>query len=187
MSASVKKQFIAAIPTLRAFARSLCGDAVRADDLVQETLTKALTKIESFQKGSNAQAWLITILRNQYFSEGRKRRREVEDGEGHFAATLIAPQRQEDNLEVRDLMSALQMLADDKREALLLVSASGFSYEEAAEIMGTKPGTVKSRVSRARTELEALMNGSENLDMSAAIQRRSVQQIEAAFKRGTAA
>lgn len=187
MSASVKKQFIDAIPSLRAFARSLCGDAVRADDLVQETLTKALAKIDSFQQGTNAQAWLVTILRNQYFTEGRKRRREVEDGEGHFAATLVAPQRQEDSLEVRDLMSALQMLADDKREALLLVSASGFSYEEAAEIMGTKPGTVKSRVSRARAELEALMDGSEHLDMSASIQRRSEQQIEAAFKRGTAA
>lgn len=187
MSASVKQQFIKAIPSLRAFARSLCGDAVRADDLVQETLAKALTKIDSFQQGTNAQAWLITILRNQYFTEGRKRRREVEDGEGHFAATLIAPQRQEDSLEVRDLMSALQMLADDKREALLLVSASGFSYEEAAEIMGTKPGTVKSRVSRARAELEDLMNGSESLNMSATIQRRSEQQIEAAFKRGVTA
>lgn len=187
MSASVKQQFIEAIPNLRAFARSLCGNAVRADDLVQETLTKALTKIDSFQEGSNAQAWLVTILRNQYFSEGRKRRREVEDGEGHFAATLISPQRQEDNLEVRDLMSALQMLADDKREALLLVSASGFSYEEAADIMGTKPGTVKSRVSRARAELEDLMNGSESLNMSAAIQKRSAEQIDAAFKRGTAA
>lgn len=187
MSAAVKKDFIAAIPTLRAFARSLCGNAVRADDLVQETLSKALNKIDSFQEGSNAQAWLITILRNQYYSEGRKRRREVEDGEGHFAATLIAPHRQDDNMEVQDLMAALQMIADDKREALLLVTASGFSYEEAAEIMGTKPGTVKSRVSRARAELEELMNGSHSLDTSEEARARSAHEIAKAFERGAAA
>jgi RNA polymerase sigma-70 factor (ECF subfamily) len=187
VSAAVKKQFIAAIPTLRAFARSLCGNAVRADDLVQETLMKALAKIDSFQEGSNAQAWLITILRNHYFSEGRKRRREVEDGEGHYAATLSTPGRQLDTLEVKDLMTALQMIADDKREALLLVTASGYSYEEAAQIMGTKPGTVKSRVSRARAELETLMNGSVELSSHSKLQDRSAQQIVAAFNRGAAA
>jgi RNA polymerase sigma-70 factor (ECF subfamily) len=187
MSAAVKKQFIDAIPALRAFARSLCGNAVRADDLVQEALAKALTKIDSFQEGSNAQAWLITILRNQYFSEGRKRRREVEDGDGHFAATLVTPGRQQDNLEVKDLMSALQMIADEKREALLLVTASGYSYEDAAEIMGTKPGTVKSRVSRARAELEELMNGSHELSGSASVHSQSAREISAAFARGAAA
>jgi RNA polymerase sigma-70 factor (ECF subfamily) len=187
MSAAVKKQFIDAIPALRAFARSLCGNAVRADDLVQEALAKALTKIHSFQEGSNAQAWLITILRNQYFSEGRKRRREVEDGDGHFAATLVTPGRQQDNLEVKDLMSALQMIADEKREALLLVTASGYSYEEAAEIMGTKPGTVKSRVSRARAELEELMNGSHELSSSPSVHAQSAREISDAFDRGAAA
>jgi RNA polymerase sigma-70 factor (ECF subfamily) len=187
MSASVKKQFIDAIPALRAFARSLCGNAVRADDLVQETLTKALTKIDSFQEGSNAQAWLITILRNQYFSEGRKRRREVEDGEGHFAATLVSPERQQDSLEVKDLMSALQMISDDKREALLLVTASGYSYEEAAEIIGSKPGTVKSRVSRARAELEELMNGSQALPASPSVHAQSAREIATAFEQGAAA
>lgn len=187
MSAAVKKQFIDAIPALRAFARSLCGNAVRADDLVQEALAKALTKIDSFQEGSNAQAWLITILRNQYFSEGRKRRREVEDGDGHFAATLVAPGRQHDSLEVKDLMSALQMIADEKREALLLVTASGYSYEEAAEIMGTKPGTVKSRVSRARAELEELMNGAQQLSDCPEIHAQSAREIAQAFDRGAAA
>jgi len=187
MSAAVKKQFIDAIPALRAFARSLCGNAVRADDLVQEALTKALAKIDSFQEGSNAQAWLITILRNQYFSEGRKRRREVEDGEGHFAATLVAPDHQHDNLEVKDLMSALQMIAAEKREALLLVTASGYSYEEAAEIMGSKPGTVKSRVSRARAELEELMNGSQELSASPHVHSQSAREITTAFQRGAAA
>jgi RNA polymerase sigma-70 factor (ECF subfamily) len=187
MSAAVKKQFIDAIPALRAFARSLCGNAVRADDLVQEALAKALTKIDSFQEGSNAQAWLITILRNQYFSEGRKRRREVEDGDGHFASTLVTPGRQQDNLEVKDLMSALQMIADEKREALLLVTASGYSYEEAAEIMGTKPGTVKSRVSRARAELEELMSGSHELSGSPSVQAQSAREISEAFSRGAAA
>lgn len=187
MSASVKQQFLAAIPTLRAFARSLCGNAVRADDLVQETLAKALAKIDSFEEGSNAQAWLITILRNQFYSEGRKRRREVEDGEGYFAATLVAPDRQGVALEVRDLMAALQMISDEKREALLLVAASGYSYEDAAAIIGTRPGTVKSRVSRARAELEALMNGSQALPQDESLQRRSAQQIAAALDQGAAA
>ena len=187
MSASVKKQFLEAIPALRAFARSLCGNAVRADDLVQETLAKALSKIDRFEEGSNAQAWLITILRNQYYSEGRKRRREVEDGEGHFAATLVAPDRADDSLEVRDLLSALQLISDEKREALLLVSASGYSYEEAAEIIGTRPGTVKSRVSRARAELEELMSGARRLPDNSEMQTRSAQQIAEAFDQGAAA
>lgn len=187
MSASVKKEFLEAIPSLRAFARSLCGNAVRADDLVQETLTKALTKVDSFQEGSNAKAWLITILRNQYYSEGRKRRREVEDGEGHFAATLVAPDEPDTALEVRDLMSALQLISDDKREALLLVTASGYSYEEAADIIGTQAGTVKSRVSRARAELEELMSGASRLPDNEEAQTTSARQINTAFAHGAAA
>lgn len=187
MSAPVRQQFLEAIPTLRAFARSLCGNAVRADDLVQETLAKALSKISSFDKDSNAQAWLITILRNQYYSEGRKRRREVEDGEGHYAATLISPDRPDAGLEVRDLMTALQMISDEKREALLLVTASGYSYEVAADIIGTKPGTVKSRVSRARAELEELMSGTRKLQTNDAMQTKSAKQIVAALAHKVAA
>jgi RNA polymerase sigma-70 factor (ECF subfamily) len=163
MDNEVKKEFIDALPNLRAFARSLCGNYDRADDLVQETLAKALAKIDSYEKGSNAIAWLITILRNHYYSEGRKLKREVQDSEGIHASQLISPGAQMDSLEMQDFMGALQLLPDDQREALLLIGASGFSYDEAADIIGVKTGTVKSRVSRARARLNDLMNGTQTL------------------------
>ena len=144
---------IGALPNLRAFANSLCGDPTRADDLVQDTLVKAWTNLSRFEKGSNLKAWLFTILRNTYFSELRKRRREVEDANGALAERMSVLPDQQTHMDLVDFKKAFAMLSDDQKEVLLLVGAEGFSYEEAAEITGAAVGTVKSRVNRARTAL----------------------------------
>ena len=158
MDESVRKAVLGAVPSLRAFAISLCGNVDRADDLVQETLLRALANIDSFQPGTNMSAWLFTILRNHFRSEYRKRRREVEDGEGRYAETLTTQPEQYGHVEFREFREALVKLPPDQREALVLVGASGFSYEEAAHICECAVGTIKSRVNRARTRLAELMS-----------------------------
>jgi RNA polymerase sigma-70 factor (ECF subfamily) len=145
------------IPNLRAFAVSLCGDVERADDLVQETLLKAWNHLDSFEQGTNLRAWLFTILRNTYFSECRKRRREVDDRDGAKAADLAVHPDQQGHLDMRDFRLALNQLPPDQREALILVGAAGFSYEEAAAISNCAVGTIKSRVNRARAKLSELL------------------------------
>jgi RNA polymerase sigma-70 factor, ECF subfamily len=154
---SVRDDILATVPSLRAFATSLSGNLDRADDLVQETLLRALANIDSFEPGTNLAAWLFTILRNQFRSEYRKRRREVEDADGRYAATLIAYPEQTSRIELEEFRQALARLPDDQREALILVGASGFAYEQAAQICGCAVGTIKSRVNRARTKLARLL------------------------------
>ncbi len=161
--ATMKQQLVGAIPILRAFARSLSGNRDRADDLVQETIARALANRDKFQAGTNLHAWLVTILRNQFYSEGRKRRREVEDVDGAMASQLSERPAQIGHIELGEFVRALQLLPDEQREALLLIGASGFSYEEAAEICAVRVGTIKSRVSRARSRLEDLLAGAEKL------------------------
>src|SRR5258706_11391503 len=157
LDASVREAVLAAVPSLRAFAISLCGNVDRADDLVQETLLRALANIQSFQPGTNMSAWLFTILRNHFRSEYRKRRREVEDGDGSYAESLKSQPEQHGRVEFEEFRTALAKLPPDQREALLLVGASGFSYEEAAAICECAVGTIKSRVNRARTRLAELL------------------------------
>ena len=158
MDEQVRKAVLGAVPSLRAFAISLCGNVDRADDLVQETLMRALANINSFQPGTNMSAWLFTILRNHFRSEYRKRRREVEDSEGRYAETLKTQPEQYGHMEFTEFRAALAQLPPDQREALILVGASGFSYEEAAKICDCAVGTIKSRVNRARTRLAELMS-----------------------------
>jgi RNA polymerase sigma-70 factor (ECF subfamily) len=150
---AVMQTILAIVPKLRAFAISLSGNVDRADDLVQETLMRAIANIDSFEPGTNMQAWLFTILRNRFRSEYRKRRREVEDADGHYVESLVAQPEQTSRLEYKELRVALDKLPSDQREALILVGASGFSYEEAAAICGCAVGTIKSRVNRARNRL----------------------------------
>jgi RNA polymerase sigma-70 factor (ECF subfamily) len=145
------------IPPLRAFARSLCGDASRADDLVQEALLKAWNHRDQYQPGTNLRAWLFTILRNQFYSEIRHRKFEVADPDGLATAKLAVKPAHDVNLHLRDLQRALDELPDDQREALLLVTASGLSYEEAAEVCECAVGTIKSRISRARDRLVGIL------------------------------
>jgi RNA polymerase sigma-70 factor, ECF subfamily len=158
INASVKDALVASIPNLRAFAVSLTGDPHLASDLVQETLLKAWANREKFEPGTNLRAWLFTILRNTYFSDFRKRRREVQDVDGEKAAQLATPPTQHGYLDLEDFRRALALLSEDHREALLLVGAEGFTYEEAAEICGCAIGTVKSRVNRARVKLADLLS-----------------------------
>ncbi|GLK72294.1 sigma-70 family RNA polymerase sigma factor [Ancylobacter dichloromethanicus] len=153
----MRDEIIAAIPNLRAFAISLSGSVDRADDLVQETLLRAFANISSFRPGTNLPAWLFTILRNLFRSEYRKRRREVPDSDGAFAATLTSNPDQNTHLDFEDFRTALDQLPSDQREALVLVGASGFSYEEAADICQCAVGTIKSRVNRARKRLGEML------------------------------
>jgi RNA polymerase sigma-70 factor (ECF subfamily) len=154
----VRGEILATLPTLRAFAVSLCGNIDRADDLVQETIVRAIANIESFEPGTNMPAWLFTILRNLFRSEYRKRRREVEDTEGQYTESLKSYPEQESRMELEELRDALANLPADQREALILVGASGFSYQEAADICGCAVGTIKSRVNRARVRLVELLS-----------------------------
>ena len=154
----IRESMLAAVPGLRAFAMSLCGKMDQADDLVQETLLRALNNIDSFEPGTNMSAWLFTILRNLFRSQYRKRRREVEDAEGRLAESLRSPPEQHSHLEFEEFRVALSKLPPDQREALILVGASGFSYEEAAAICDCAVGTIKSRVNRARTRLSDLLS-----------------------------
>ena len=158
LDAALKDAMLAAVPSLRAFAISLSGNVDRADDLVQETLLRAIANIDSFQPGTNMSAWMFTILRNLFRSEYRKRRREVEDPDGLHAGRLATRPEQGARLDFEDFQRALTKLQPDQREALLLVGAEGFSYEEAAAICECAVGTIKSRVNRARTRLADLLS-----------------------------
>src|SRR5512134_4166647 len=118
---ALRDAVLAAIPKLRAFAISLSGNVDRADDLVQETMLRALANIDSFQPGTNLQAWLFTILRNLFRSEYRKRKREVEDTDGSFAESLKSHPDQLGRVEFQEFRAALAQLPDEQREALILV------------------------------------------------------------------
>ncbi len=162
-SPDFRDHLVAAIPGLRAFGMSLSGRSDRADDLVQETLMKAWHHQLSFEAGTNIRAWLYTILRNEFYSQMRKRRREIEDADGEYSSKVAITGGQESYLDMADLRFALAKLPDDQREAIILVGASGFSYQEVAKICGVAIGTVKSRVSRAREKLATLL-GMEAID-----------------------
>jgi RNA polymerase sigma-70 factor (ECF subfamily) len=168
VSAALRDSLVAEMSSLRAFGVSLCGDKERADDLVQETLFKAWNHLDSFHEGTNLKAWLFTILRNTYFSERRKRRREVEDTDGSYAAQLATPPEQPGHMDMQDFRAVLARLPDDQREALILVGAAGFSYEEAAQISGCPVGTIKSRVNRARVRLAEMLGLAADVDFAPA-------------------
>jgi RNA polymerase sigma-70 factor (ECF subfamily) len=153
----LKDLLLAEIPSLRAFALSLSGNSDRADDLVQDTLMKAWANAASFMEGTNIRAWLFTIMRNTFFSQYRKSRREVQDVDGEAASRLVSMPDQLAHLDFADFKTYLDRLPPDQREALVLIGASGFSYEEAAEICGCAVGTIKSRVNRARRRLIELL------------------------------
>lgn len=166
--AEFKSGLIAAIPSLRAFAVSLTGKPDRADDLVQETMMKAWAAQASFEPGSNLKAWLYTILRNEFYSSYRKRKREVEDADGKIAGSVGTQPAQHSHMDFSDMQAALLRLPSDQREALLLVTASDLSYEEAASVCGVAIGTIKSRVNRARARLAELLETKDAAEFSMA-------------------
>jgi len=153
-----KNAVLKAIPGLRAFALALCRDRDRADDLVQETLLRALTSIDSFRPGTNMSAWLVTILRNHFRSECRKLWRNVEDVDGRWAESLKSAADQDDAMGFDDLCEALDELPIAQREAIVLVAGSGYSYEETARICECPVGTIRSRLNRARARLAELLS-----------------------------
>jgi RNA polymerase sigma-70 factor (ECF subfamily) len=162
MTDDPRDEIVEHLPSLRAFARSLTRDASAADDLVQDTVVKAWSNIDKFEAGTNMRAWLFTILRNTFYSLRRKRAREVADVDGVMAGQLSEKPDHDGRLVMRDFAVAFGEIPDEQREALLLVGASGFSYEEAAEMCGCKVGTIKSRANRGRKRLAELMELSED-------------------------
>ena len=156
--ADFKRELSAVIPHLRAFARGLCGRPDMADDLVQETMLKAWAARDRFQPGTSMRAWTFVILRNAYLTEMRRNRFRGDYDETVAERILTAPAGQEEPIHLADMHRALLQLPPERREALLLVGAGGFSYEEAAEICGVAVGTIKSRVARGRVALEALLS-----------------------------
>lgn len=152
-----KRELLANLPSLRAFAISLVGRHHEADDLVQDTILKAWAKQEQFEMGTNMKAWLFTILRNELYSKLRKRGREVQDSDGLLTESLAQHPAQYGALDMHDFQKALAQLPAEQREAIVLVGASGLSYEEAAEISGCALGTIKSRVNRARQKLQEIL------------------------------
>jgi RNA polymerase sigma-70 factor (ECF subfamily) len=163
-SASFRDELLAEIKNLRAFAISLSGSISLADDLVQEALLRAWSKSDLFQPGTSLRAWLFTILRNIYYSDYRKRSREVQDSDGVHARRLTIPGDQESHLDLEDFRKALTKLPAEQREVLTLIGANGLSYEEAAAICEVEIGTIKSRLSRARSRLIRLLGMDETAD-----------------------
>ena len=155
--ADFKRELTEVVPHLRAFARGLCGRPDMADDLVQETLLKAWAAQDRFEPGTSMRAWTFVILRNAYLTDMRRNRFRGEYDEGVAERILTAPAGQEEPLHLSDMHRALLTLPPERREALLLVGAGGFSYEEAAQICGCAVGTIKSRVGRARAALNSML------------------------------
>ena len=152
-----KRDLVALIPHLRAFARTLCGDAAAADDLAQDAVMKAWDARSSFQMGTNMKAWTFMILRNQFYSEKRRSWRQSQLDQEAAERTLVAIDDPASPIALDEMRLALGMLPTEQREALILVGAGGFAYEEAADICGCAVGTVKSRVSRARRALHGIL------------------------------
>ncbi len=164
-SLDFREKLVAEIPSLRAFAASLSGSMQQADDLVQDTLLKAWGHADSFTAGTNIRAWLFTILRNTYYSLYRKRGREVQDTDGIYSNKVAVPGGQESAIDLADFRIALAKLPEEQREVLIMVGATGLSYEETAVICGVAVGTIKSRVNRARIKLAELLgiNSAEDI------------------------
>jgi RNA polymerase sigma-70 factor (ECF subfamily) len=157
LEAQFKRELIALIPHLRAFARTLAGEPAGADDLAQDAMMKAWDARASYQMGTNMKAWTFMILRNQFYSEKRRSWRQTQLDQDAAERTLVAPDDPESPVALDELRQSIAMLPAEQREALILVGAGGFAYEEAADICGCAVGTVKSRVSRARKALQGIL------------------------------
>lgn len=152
-----RQELVEHLPAMRAFAISLTRNSAVADDMVQDTVEKAWKSFDKFEAGSNMRAWLFTILRNTYYSSCRRTKREIADIDGAHTEALAEKPAHDGRLQMTDFRAAFAQLSDEQREALLLVGASGFSYEEAARMCGVAVGTMKSRTGRGRQKLAELM------------------------------
>ncbi|HEV2560795.1 MAG TPA: sigma-70 family RNA polymerase sigma factor [Rhizomicrobium sp.] len=173
IAADFQRDLVALIPFLRAFSRTLCGNRALAEDMAQEALVKAWRARARFEPGTNLKGWLFTILRNEFYSHTRSAWRET-----HWDADLgeripSAGREQESIMELSDTARALRSLPDGQREALILVAAGGFSYEDAGEICSTPVGTVKSRVARARAALSKILDNNQPAPLPARVANAS--------------
>lgn len=157
----VRDSIVTCVPHLRAFARSLCGNRDKADDLVQEAIARALAAERSYTPGTNFKAWIFTILRNLYFNDIRKHRGRMVSCDNLGEYEPSSPPTHDASLEFCEFRRAFWTLSDGQREVLMLVGPGGMSYEEAAKMCGCAVGTIKSRVCRARQELKVVMDDAE--------------------------
>ncbi len=153
-------EIVAHIPRLRRYARALAGDSHRADDLVQDTLERAMAKFHLWRRGSDLRAWLFTVMHNVFINQ-LKVRRELALDEAVEDGLQSAPQS--DPLELRDLDAALRQLPAEQREVLLLVGLEQLSYAEVSKVLSIPLGTVMSRLSRGRERLRAVISGAANV------------------------
>lgn len=158
-----RDNLLALLPSLRAFARGLCGARDLADDMVQEAMLRGWAARTSFAPGTNFRAWMFMILRNQFYTKVRKSKRIIPWDQELAERVLVAAPAQQDSIHLADVAKALQQLPSEQREVLLLIGANGASYEEAAEIIGCAIGTIKSRLARARKALVLLIDGPADL------------------------
>jgi RNA polymerase sigma-70 factor (ECF subfamily) len=156
-----KTGLIENLPHLRAFAHLIARNHATAEDLVQDTVVRALAKRHQFAPGTNLKAWLIIIMRNRFYNLMRKSSHKAEVSVENLAEMRSVDGGQDAAVEIAEFKAALNRLSESHREALILVGASGYSYEEAGEIVGVPTGTIKSRVSRARAELSQQLYGIE--------------------------
>ncbi|WP_460273613.1 RNA polymerase sigma factor [Celeribacter sp. ULVN23_4] len=182
-----REEIVTHLPAMRAFALSLTRNPSQADDLVQDAVIKAWKNLSSFQVGTNMRAWLFTILRNTFYSDRRKRKREVQDTDGVLASTLAEKPAHDGRLAMADFEEAFVQLKSEQREALMLVGAMGFSYEEAAETCEVAVGTIKSRVNRARQRLTELLELEEGAPLELTDQKTMAVMSAAVPSRGSAA
>jgi len=159
--ADIRRQIAKLLPDLRAFARFLVRDRIAADDIVQDSIVRALAALDQFQPGTNLKAWLFTILRNQFYEQGRRRKREASALQERFDEEEAADPQQLARVEITDLQQLIWRLPPRLREALILVGAQEMSHEEAAAICNFPVGTMKARLSRARSGLAELIDQSK--------------------------
>lgn len=166
-----KEELVTHLPALRAFALSLTRNRSTADDMMQDAVLKAWTNMDKFKPGTNMRAWLFTILRNNFYTSRRKLNREVADVDNAFSDTLSVKPDHDGRLQMMDFKAAFAELPDEQREALILIGANGFSYEDAGEMCGVATGTMKSRVNRARARLTELLSleDDETLELTDAV------------------
>lgn len=173
------------IPALRAFARSFCRDPSDADDLVQETLTKAIANLDKYEDGTRLKSWLFTIMRNTFYTRARIAQREAPGLGDCVSNRPVVPATQEWTLRGHEVMAAIDRLTPAHREVLLLIGMQGMSYEEAAEICGCAMGTVKSRLNRARASVLGMLgeDSAETLVEAASWLSASATESDAAEQR----